>query len=297
MKIHTLDHHFQGNSDTIASFLVASDQALTLVETGAYSTFHILKKAIEDLGFELKNIKSVLLSHIHLDHAGAAWAFARQGATIYVHPFGAAHLENPEKLMASAKMIYQDQMESLWGKMEAIPKNQLVEVLDGQEFSFGDQVWKGWHTAGHANHHLAWQLGQDLFAGDVAGVQIGKGAVVAPCPPPDIDLEKWVKSIELMRNLPIKSLYLTHYGKKTNISEHLNELESNLFVFANWVKNRMKTEDSLEKIIADFEEFSRQKLISLGLNEAELLQYRYANPAFMSVTGLIRYWKKKEIKI
>ncbi len=291
--IHTIDLHFLDNPQTIAAFLIENGTEPILVETGAYSTFETLKKGIENLGFAIEDVRHVLLSHIHLDHAGAAWAFAKHGAKIYVHPFGAKHLENPTKLMDSAKRIYQDQMDRLWGDMQAIPFDQLVQVEHGKIYSFGNQELTAWHTPGHASHHVAWQLGNLLFTGDVAGVQIGTAPVVAPCPPPDIDFELWFESIKLIRRLKPEKMYLTHFGEKTNIEAHLADLEQNMKDNLAWISEHSKKGESLEQMSPKFDAWVRNSLISKGFNDFVLAQYQAANPASMSVAGLLRYLQKK----
>ena len=163
MKIHVLDLQFQNTSQTIAAFLVESAETLTLVETGPFSVYAELKAGIEDRGFRAGDIGQVLLTHIHLDHAGAAWAFAADGADIYVHPLGAAHLEDPSRLMSSARRIYREEMDRLWGDMRAIDPARLKIVDHAAGINFGTQRWRAWHTPGHAVHHIAWQLEDVIF--------------------------------------------------------------------------------------------------------------------------------------
>ncbi len=292
--IHTLDLHFLENTDTIGAFLIETNERPILIETGPFSVFPVLKKAIENLDYQVEDIGHVLLTHIHLDHAGAAWKFAEHGAKIYVHPFGAKHLAHPQKLMQSATRIYGDDMERLWAAMNPIPEAQLVEVSDQEEIMVGNTMITAWHTAGHAVHHIAWQLGDVLFTGDVAGVQIGKGAVVPPCPPPDIDLEAWQISIDRIRSINPSKIYLTHYGAKTNVTEHLNQLETNLEKYAQWIRTRWESGESIEEMTPRFDEFLRQELIKMGVDQVGLKQYQAANPGWMSVAGLVRYWSKKQ---
>lgn len=291
--IHTIDLHFLGNPRTIATFLIENGNEPILIETGAYSTFQTLKKGIENIGFAIEDVRHVLLSHIHLDHAGAAWAFAKHGAKIYVHPFGAKHLENPSKLMDSAKRIYQDQMDRLWGEMQAIPADQIVQVEHGKTYSFGNQELIAWHTPGHASHHVAWQLGSSIFTGDVAGVQIDHAPVVAPCPPPDIDFELWFESIKLIRHLKPEKIYLTHFGEKTNIDSHLADLEQNMKENLEWISEHSRLGENLEQMTPLFDDWVRNGLIAKGFNDFVLAQYQAANPAWMSVAGLLRYLQKK----
>lgn len=292
--IHTIDLQFLGNAQTIASFLVITDQNQPiLVESGPHSTLPTLTKAVENLGYKLTDIKHVFLTHIHLDHAGAAWALAQHGATVYVHPFGAHHLAHPEKLMESAKRIYQEKMEMLWGDMQPIPENQLVQVTDKQTFTIDNLTFVGHHTPGHAVHHIAWQAGEAVFAGDVAGVKIGDGPVVAPLPPPDIDIEAWHASIQLLRDLKASRMFLTHFGEITNIDAQLEQLGANINLQADWVRVRWEAGQTVEQMLPDFVQFCQGELKKQGVADIELFKYEGANPAFMSATGLVRYWKKK----
>jgi glyoxylase-like metal-dependent hydrolase (beta-lactamase superfamily II) len=291
--IHTIDLKFLGNTKTIAAFLIENGDDPILVETGPYSTFAYLKAGIEQAGYQVADIKHVFLSHIHFDHAGAAWAFAQHGATIYLHPFGAKHLAEPAKLYESARQIYQEQMDTLWGAMQSIPESQLQTAEDEQAFPIGNLVLKAWHTPGHAAHHIAWQLNEVIFAGDVAGVSIDNGPVIAPLPPPDIDIELWIKSIALLRRLNPAKMYLTHFGEISQITAHLEKLEYNIFLQVNWVKDHWLAGESITEMVRPFEQFCLEDLRKQGVAEADIQKYQGANPAFMSVAGLVRYWKKR----
>jgi glyoxylase-like metal-dependent hydrolase (beta-lactamase superfamily II) len=292
--IHVLDLHFLNYEHAIASFLIESSDGPILIETGPYSTHKSLVKALADLGFELKDIKHVLLTHIHFDHAGGAWALAEQGATIYVHPFGARHLAAPTKLYESARMIYGEEMERLWGDMRAIPTEQIHETLHNETLEIGNVSIKALHTPGHAKHHIAWLFNETLFTGDVAGVKIDNGPVLPPCPPPDINIEEWIASIDLIEQSPAKSLYLTHYGCITGIDTHLQALKAMLEDWSIWVKDNHQSGQSIEEMTPKFKKYTRNQLIAKGVTEPGLSRYEAANPSWMSVSGLVRYWKKKE---
>jgi glyoxylase-like metal-dependent hydrolase (beta-lactamase superfamily II) len=252
-----------------------------------------LQQGIQAAGFDWRDIRHVLLSHIHLDHAGAAWAFAQAGAKIYVHPLGAVHLADPSKLMDSARRIYQAQMDTLWGDMQAIAPENLQTIEDLAEIQIGNLRWKAWHTPGHAIHHIAWQLDETIFTGDIAGVHIGKGPVIAPLPPPDIDLEQWQNSINLLKKINPKSFYLTHFDQVSDIKPHLEALEQNIYSLADWVREHLQAGESAHEMTPAFDDFCANELRKLGLAETEIAQYQAANPAWMSVAGLARYWKKK----
>lgn len=293
ITIHTLDLNFLENSEAIASYLIETSDGPILIETGPYSTFPILKNELSKIGYKPEDIKHVFITHIHLDHAGSAWKFAEYGAMVYLHPFGERHMADPSKLMASAKMIYKDDMDRLWGDMKSIPTEQLHSTNHEEVIKIGKIEVKSWHTPGHANHHIAWQIEDNLFTGDVAGVKIGEGPVVAPCPPPDIDLEKWQTSIDIIRKISPKKIYLTHFGVVNEIERHLIALEKDLYETAELIKGYIEKEISLQEMEVLFINHVDKSLRALNLTELMLKQYDAANPPFMSVAGLVRYWKKK----
>nr|WKN35839.1 MBL fold metallo-hydrolase [Tunicatimonas sp. TK19036] len=291
--IHTLDLHFLNIPQAIASYLIETSEGPILIESGPYSTYESLKTAIRKAGFQPEDIQHVLLTHIHFDHAGAAWAFAEQGAKVYVHPFGAKHLAQPEKLWDSAKRIYQDDMDRLWGKMQPIAEDQLVTVEHEQELIFGDTKLRAHHTPGHAVHHIAYQLGEEVFTGDVGGVRISGGLVEPPCPPPDIQVESWQNSINILRALNPKALYLTHFGRVEDVEAHLDHLEAQLLDWAEWIMIKMEAELPVEEMVPQFQEYVARQLQEQGADYELIQQYEAANPSWMSVAGLMRYWKKK----
>lgn len=293
-EIHTIDLDFLEESSSIASFIIQSNDGLILIESGPETTFEHLKEALAFKGFDWTEIKHVFLTHIHFDHAGAAWKFAENGAKIYVHPIGLPHLVNPEKLWNSAKMIYQDEMDRLWGNMEPISEELMIPADDGDVFTIGDVKIQVHYTPGHAVHHNAYQIGDVIFTGDVAGVKIGNGPVVPPCPPPDIHVELWLDSIQKLKNCQPKTLYLTHFGPIHQVNEHLDELENILKDWANWMKPQYDSGKTPDEITPEFMQYTKAQLINAGVSEQNLIKYEYANPSWMSVTGLLRYWKLKE---
>jgi len=291
--IKTIDLNFCGQSNTIGAFLYESAVGPILLETGPYSTFDTLCAGIREHGYAPKDIKHVFLTHIHLDHAGAAWAFAKMGAKIYTHPFGKQHLADPSRLIESAARIYGDKMDSLWGEMQAIPKEMIVSVKDAEMVRLAETTVRSWHTPGHARHHVAWQINRELIAGDVAGVKILNGPVVPPCPPPDIDLEDWAYSIRRMKALDLNRLHLTHFGSLVNTHSHLEELEKTLNEWAEWMRPFAEDQTPKDKVVTLFEEYVTGQLKAAGLSAEQISRYDKANPAWMSVYGLTRFWSKK----
>ncbi len=297
MKIHTLDLGFMGHEQAIAAFVVEGPAGLALVETGPASTLPCLEAALAQHGWQLHDFQHVFLSHIHFDHAGAAWALAEKGATVYVHPKGLPHLAAPEKLYNSARMIYGDNMERLWGPMQPIEEARLYAPAHGEIIEAAGLHFTAWYTPGHAVHHIAWEASASegeaaLFAGDVAGVRIGAGPVVPPCPPPDIHVEDWQASIQLMRELPVEHIYLTHFGLVADKQQHLNDLETRLLASAEWMRPYAEANTPVEELVPEFKAFALAELAAAGVDEEGLQRYDLANPAFMSVAGLMRYWKK-----
>ena len=295
--IHIIDLQFQGQPKAIAAFLKETTSGPILFETGPHSTLPTLKKAVENLGFRFTDIKHIFLSHIHLDHAGAAWELAQHGAIIYVHPLGAPHIIDPSILMKSVRRIYQDQTKALWGEVKPIPKPQLQLVKHGQRFKIGKTKMRAWHSPGHAIHHIAWQIDNTaLMAGDVAGVKIEEGSIFPPCPPPDIHIETWEASINFLKSRRYENLYLPHFGKiegKENVKQHFNILKARLWNWANWIKPYYDQKMPTDELTSLFEEYVSKQLKAEGTSKATMEVYEYANPIWMNVQGLLRYWKKR----
>lgn len=291
--IHTIDLNFLQAGEAIAAYVVPTDNGAVLIECGPHSTLPTLLAGLERLGLRPEDIHTLLLTHIHFDHAGAAWWFAAKGTNVYVHPRGYKHLLAPERLYESARMIYRDKMDELWGRMEPIAEERLFAVEDGAAVEADGLTFGALHSPGHAVHHISWQLGDDLFTGDVGGVKIGDGPVVPPCPPPDINVEDWVASIEAMLKINARRWYLTHYGPIDNVTEHAGYLLQRLEDYKNWMEPHFRNGDSAETITPKFVAYVEEDFRREGLSEETISAYRAANPPWMSVMGLLRYWKKQ----
>jgi glyoxylase-like metal-dependent hydrolase (beta-lactamase superfamily II) len=289
--IHTIDLKFLNEPAAIAAFAIEDDAGVTLVECGPFSTHHNLLKGLEEVGLSPGDVHTLLLSHIHFDHAGAAWWWAQRGTKVYVHPKGLKHMIDPTRLYASAARIYGDEnMEQLWGKMEKIDEYDIAAVTDRSRLTFGGNTWVAHHTPGHANHHIAWQLGKIVFTGDVGGVKIKGGPVVPPCPPPDINLTQWRDSISRLRSLRAEKFYLTHYGQVDAQSDHLDRLSERLDRYVGWVGEARKDGQDEDQIVVGFTEFVEADLRSNGVTDEVIGAYRAANPPGMSVAGILRWF-------
>ncbi len=290
MEIRTLDLDY-GMPRTIAAYLVRSGSDVALIESGPDSTWPHLVGALARAGVAPAEVRAVLVTHIHLDHAGAAWRLAREGATVHVHPRGAAHLADPSRLLASARRIYRERMDAMWGTLEPIPKERLRTTEDGGTVSVGSLAIRVLETPGHAVHHNAYLVDGAAFTGDVGGVAIGAGPVLPPTPPPDIDLPAWRASLARLRAARPDALYPTHFDRFDAVDEYLDELEGELEVWAEWVRARLHEGRDEAAIVPLFEAWLEERLAARGVAGEELAAYRLALPFAMNVTGLVRYWR------
>ena len=278
--------------NVIAAFVLRTLEGPVLFETGPESRYANLVEGIRALGYQPEQFRHVFVTHIHLDHAGAAWRFAEHGAAIYVHPKGAPHLIDPSKLWNSAARIYGDQMEALWGRMGHVPEAQVRILHDREKVHIGEREIVVHETPGHANHHHAYQVGNELIAGDVGGIQIGKGPMMPPCPPPEINIEAWQQSLLKLKALNLQRIYLTHFGGFDRVNERLEALEEKLLQWAQWVKQAMLAGQTYEQMVPEFKAYVEGDLRAAGMGDKEVLEYELADPSWMSVQGLMRYWSK-----
>jgi glyoxylase-like metal-dependent hydrolase (beta-lactamase superfamily II) len=291
--IYPLDLNFQGHAHAIASYMLKHSGGVVLVESGPGSTVESLKAALAGHGYTLKEVTHVLLSHIHLDHAGAAGFLASQGAQVFVHPVGAPHMLNPEKLIASATRIYGDRMQTLWGDFLPVPADKLTILQDGEEVVVGDLRFVAINTPGHAEHHYVYQFEDLCFSGDVGAVRIpGYKYLRVPMPPPEFNLEKWRDSLARIRKVGFKRIAPTHFGIFDDVDWHLDAILSALDETERWMQSIMPADPSIEDLRQQFTEWSESQAVRLGVDAEVVEAYKLANPLGMSADGLQRYWKK-----
>jgi glyoxylase-like metal-dependent hydrolase (beta-lactamase superfamily II) len=292
--ICVLDTLHLGRRGIIAATLLESDEGPALFDTGPESTFKNVEDALRKLGFAPGDIRHVFLSHIHFDHAGAAWRFAELGATIYVHPRGAPHLIDPAKLVASATRLYGDDMERLWGKFSGIAPARVRILEDNDVVRVAPFAIRAIATPGHASHHHVYRWGDIVFGGDVAGVRLGGGPPAPPFVPPELDIEAWRVSIAKIRGLNPAKLYLPHFGLAPGvISTHLDALEERIIRWSLWFRDRIRAGDDEQKITPAFADYVANELRQAGATESELAAYEQADPSFMAVSAALRYWRKR----
>ncbi len=273
--VHTLDLNFLNRNDAIAAYLIPHSEGAVLVESGPGSTIDGLKAGLAKYGMTVKDITHVLLSHIHLDHAGAAGWLSQQGAQICVHPRGAPHMLNPEKLIASATRIYQDKMDFLWGKFLAVPEDKLIVAEDGQKITVGDLTMTAIHTPGHAEHHISWGIDDDIvFTGDIGGVRIpGYDYVRLPLVPPELHLEKWHDSLEKMLAMNFKRVAPTHFGVFDDAEKHLRSALAAVDSTSRWLDEVMPAEPTIEELGQKVVAWMLEEALAEGVSEETLQIY------------------------
>lgn len=288
-----IDLIFQGKTQAIASYLIRDGDAAVLVESGPGSTLSALEAGLANEGLSPRDLTHVLLTHIHLDHAGAAGWLSQQGAQIYVHPIGAPHLLDPQKLIASATRIYGDRMNQLWGEFLPVEQNKLTVPKEAEEIVIGNLRFLPVNTPGHAEHHYSYVFEDVCFSGDVGGVRIpGYQYLRAPMPPPELHFGKWRDSLALLKGMKFSRIAPTHFGIYDDVDWHLQSLDDTLAEMERWLERVMSREPSIEELRGEFTQYMEQESREKNLSMDVIRAYSLSNPVGMSADGLMRYWKK-----
>jgi glyoxylase-like metal-dependent hydrolase (beta-lactamase superfamily II) len=294
MEITALDLNFLFLPQTIASYLINGPDGYILVETGPASTLETLRRRLAEHNLLLSDIGHVLVTHIHLDHAGAAGWLAREGALIYVHDVGAPHLIDPSRLLGSASRIYGDRMDELWGETVPAPAENVIPLSDGDVLDIAGLRFTAIDTPGHAWHHHTYCLEDIAFTGDAAGIRLAEsGLVDLPAPPPEFKLEVWQATIDRLLAQDFSAIYPTHYGRTELVQEQLEGLRALMDDAVEFVRRRMLEGLERDAIVADYVAWNHERMRAGGLSDLAIEQYSAANPLFMSVDGIMRYWNKK----
>ena len=291
--IIALDLEFQGKSGVIAAYLLPHTHGAALIETGPGSTQATLIRRLSDHGYNPSDITDVFLTHIHLDHAGASGWLARHGARIHVHPVGAPHLLDPSRLLASAARIYGDHMDSLWGEFLPVPPERLTTVLDGEWIEINGLRILPLDTPGHARHHMAYLYEDICFSGDIGGVRLcGLPALRVPMPPPEFHLEDWRHSLTKLSSHPISAIAPTHFGIYRDPGWHLANMIKLLDEVETWMSVHFLQNPPIKELKTRFTFWLDSKADSDQLDHWTRQAYELANPSFMSIEGMQRYWRK-----
>ncbi len=303
MKIEIIDLDFMDTEQVIASFLLLSDDgsSAAIIETGPTTCLERLTTGLKGHGVSHKDVRQIFLTHIHLDHAGASGHLSEllPNATFYVHEVGYPHLVDPSKLVRSATRIYGESMDELWGEARPVPEDRVVILGGGEKTEAAGGVLVAHDTPGHAYHHLAY-LEPDsgtLFTGDVAGIRLpGQSYVRPPTPPPEIDVEAWVGSINHVRQIDPASLWLTHFGSYEDVERHLGELEQRLQDWLLFVEAQMDEGAGREEISEELKAKGDAEMLAEGADPAQSEHYDLASSYHVLTDGLMRYATRRREK-
>ena len=277
LRAGPLDLHHLGAERVIGVYLLETDDGLALFDCGPASCVSELKRRLAEHDLELADIRHLLLSHIHLDHAGAAGVLVREhpGLQVHVSEIGAPHLVDPSRLEASARRLYGDDFDRLWGELAPVPAENVHAV--------GERVLglDCFPSPGHASHHVCY-AGPDatIYAGDAAGVRIPPSDVVLPpTPPPDVDVEAWNATIDELERRAPERLAVVHFALVEDTQRQLDDLRRRLAWWSELVGSGLSQEEWEERVRAE-----------LG-DDAD--PYEQAMPLWQSFAGLARYWKQR----
>ena len=275
-----IDLHHQGVERLVGSYLLDTDDGPAIFDCGPSTTIGALKAGLADAGLKLTDIRHLLLSHIHLDHAGAAGSLVLEHPALQVHvsEIGAPHLIDPVRLERSARRLYGDTFDTLWGELAPVPEANVRIV--------GDRVLglDCFPTPGHASHHVSY-LNRDgtLYAGDAAGVRVQPGRyVMPPTPPPEFELEIWQATVDEIERRAPERLALIHFGVADDPVRHLAELRLELYDWAEFVQGGATEEE--------FIAYCRTELKDAG---EDVAHYDLAMPLWQSYRGLTRWVDKQ----
>jgi glyoxylase-like metal-dependent hydrolase (beta-lactamase superfamily II) len=275
-SLRVVDLNFGASPESIGVYLVDTDDGPALFDCGPSSTIEALETGLAANGLALTDVRHLLLSHIHLDHAGAAGSLVRKSPelTVWVSPVGRAHLIDPSRLERSARRLYGEMFDPLWGELAPVPEEN-VRVADGDVLG-----WDAFPTPGHASHHVSYLRDGTLLAGDATGVRMPGASYVLPvCPPPDITVEGWHETIAEIRRREPDRLALVHFGVYEDVEAHLDRLEDELDRWAARVGDGMSEQDFVAAARSDLGERADR--------------YDRVAPLWQSYLGMKRYWDSK----
>ncbi|MPZ19465.1 MAG: MBL fold metallo-hydrolase [Luteitalea sp.] len=306
-----VDVHYRETPGIIATAVLQGASGVTLVDPGPAASLGGLRAGLEGNGIRTADVEAILLTHIHLDHAGATGTLVRENPRIrvFVHERGAKHVVDPTRLLESARRLYGDEMGALWGEVEAVPPANVTSLEGGETLTVGDRELRVLYTPGHASHHVSYYDAASRVAlvGDVAGVRLPSSSIaLPPTPPPDVDLEAWRTSTAGIRAWQPDTLFLTHFGPFTAPGPHLADMLDRLERLAVSTRRLLdepaaNVEGASEPPEAGAADEARQQRfvgelrreLRRHVDEATLQRYALAVPFEHCWLGLARYWRKR----
>lgn len=293
MTVHTLDLHYQNIPGLIAAYVIETGSELVLIETGPGSTLEALRAGIRGHGLDEKHVRHVFVTHIHLDHSGAAGWWAQQGAQVYCHPKAARHLIDPSKLIDSARMIYAEKMAQLWGDILLAPAERVTVLEDAESITVGEVKITAWDTPGHARHHHAFVIGDVCFTGDVAGMRLqGTDYFSVTAAPPQFEPGPYIESVNRLAAAGFQKLYLTHFGEITDVAQHLAIYRQRIQEVYDAVRKDHEAGLTPEQIRSHYAEREHSLAKSLCISDADWACLEQSNNTTMCADGVHLYVQK-----
>jgi len=295
--VDLVDVRHLGNPHVIAAAVLDTGAGLAIVDPGPESTLANLLAELKASGRTLSDVRYLLLTHIHLDHAGATGAMVRRhpDLEVYVHQRGAAHLADPTKLLASAERLYGADMRRLWGEVVPVPAANLRPLQGGERLALGQVAVEIAYTPGHALHHVSYLHTPTgtAFVGDTAGIRIsGRDYLFPPTPPPDIDLESWRASLDRVAEWRAERLFLTHFGAGATVEPHLAEMRERLVEWSERVRASLSEPgDDASRAAAFVRQVGEE--VRRRLSAEEALRFEQGAGLTFCWYGLARYWRKR----
>ena len=295
------DLHFMGYPRVIATAILQSSGGVALIDPGPASCLDTLRASLERHGMTIADVRTVLLTHIHVDHAGATGTLVRENPEIavYVHEKGAPHMVSPAKLLASAGRLYGDAMDRMYGEFAPVPEANIRSFSGGERIDVSDRQLEVTHIPGHASHHVGYFDSSSgvAFVGDTAGMRLGKELFAAPpTPPPDIDVEAWVRSVELIRRRQPSTLFLAHFGPYEDVGAHLDAFLEHLAAAAAMARGILESNTGDDEKASAFVNQMRLYIRRfLPAQQADSFDGAPLGPLALGWLGLRRYWRKQGV--
>ena len=293
-----IDLEFLGRRHAIATGVVQDAGGVALIDPGPSTCLGVLERELQKTGIQFRDVTHILLTHIHLDHAGATGSLVHKypHMRVLVHERGAPHMADPAKLVQSAARLYTDRMELLWGEVLPVPVTNLHVLTGGETLRAGGRDFDVAYTPGHASHHVSYFDASSgvAFVGDTAGVCVDNGYVLPPTPPPDIDLDLWAGSVARIEQWSPSTLFLTHFGPIVTVRPHLQALLDNLTTTSGLVRAWLEKPGSDDQRRVRFVDDLRREL-RRQMTEEQAVAYETASPLDLQWLGLARYWRKRGV--
>jgi len=297
------DLNFLGKPKIIATAAIQSPGGVALVDPGPSTCLDTLRAELGGQGIGIADVRAILLTHIHLDHAGATGTLVRENPEIqvYVHERGARHMADPAKLINSATRLYGDDMDRLWGEFLPVPQGNIHALAGGERVSVADRDLEVAYTPGHASHHVSYldRASGVAFVGDTAGVRTGPDLfAMPPTPPPDIDIQVWKASAALIGDWQAETLFLTHFGPHGEPAAHMASLLEHLDGVADLARTILEDEraatpdERVVRFVADI-----RRYLQRHMSDTAAALYDKAAPLDQCWLGLERYWKKQGVRV